>query len=109
MTEPLAKLARYLLDLTLAPRKTRRDLRRLQRKEAVEDLAAKIVQYLIVLAAISAAVSFCVLVFHYIAPDTWLFLTAERIQRLKEVLFSGAVGAVLGVIGKGTLLSNETD
>jgi hypothetical protein len=71
--------------------RTKQLLDRLLNEGRVQTHLHRIVVGGIYLLAISAAAMFLVVVYHAISP--WPFLGAEQLTNLKQLLFSGAIGA----------------
>ena len=101
--------AGFALGIDLSNARAIAALNRIVRKDALEGLVGTLVQALVVLAAGLVALCAIVLVYHFIAPDGWLFLSAERIEDLKDFLFSGTVGAALAQLARGRLTEEKND
>lgn len=84
------------------------ELNSIGRRDALDDLLSRTVRYFIILAAILVGLAAVVLVYHYISPADWLFLTEVRVERLKDFLFSGTVGAALTQLARSKLGKAET-
>ena len=102
-----SEAAAFAFGLELNSKTTQNKMRRLARQDAVDGLASMILRAFMVTAAIVIILSFLVLFFHFLAPPSWLYLSEERISRLKELLLSGGVGAALATIGKSSLLDKR--
>lgn len=71
---------------------------------AEDNLISRLIRNFMVFASIVLGVSFVVLFWHFVAPSHWLFLEPERVNRLQELLLSGAIGAGVARIGMSRAL-----
>ena len=102
-----SEAAAYAFGFDLESKETETKFRRLVRKDAVNGTAAFVLQSFMLTGAFVVIVSFLVLFWHYIAPENLIYLDADRVARLKELLLSGAIGAALTAIGKSSLFSDH--
>lgn len=65
------------------------------RQEALKQAIHTAVIWGLRIAAACVILCFIVRVFHLAAPDSMLWLTAERLQKIDNLLFSGALGAFI--------------
>lgn len=103
--ESEASALAFGLDLESA--ETRKKIAKISSEEAIESLSGKLIRHFMVLASIVISLSFIVLFYHFIAPESWLFLNGERVQELKEFLLSGGVGAALAALGKSHIMKDK--
>jgi hypothetical protein len=94
----------YAMGLDAKSSETARRLKKLERRDAVDGLAYTILRWFMITASVIVMASFLVLFFHFLAPESWLYLSDDRISRLKELLLSGSIGAALAAIGKSSLI-----
>ena len=48
-----------------------------------------------------------VMIWHFVVPDNWLFLSDARLEKLRSFLFSGGVGAGVTALAKSKIMSKE--
>ncbi|NOD64231.1 MULTISPECIES: hypothetical protein [unclassified Ruegeria] len=102
-----SEAAAFAFGLDIKSEETQTKFKKLARQDAVDGLASWILRAFMFSAAILVIASFFVLFFHFLAPESWLYLSPERISRLKELLLSGGVGAALAAIGKSSILDKN--
>ncbi|MFD1786960.1 hypothetical protein ACFSC3_05180 [Sphingomonas floccifaciens] len=103
MAEELA----FAKGMNLRERRTRRKLNRILREDQVQSHLHRIVVAGLYLLAGSAALMFLMLIWHLITP--WRVLTEAQLADLKQLLFSGAVGAGASGLAKKYLALNSDD
>lgn len=84
--------------LDLQSHKTGRQISRILREESAQTHLHRIVVWGLYLVAICAALMFLALVYHYISPRP--FLSAAQLSDLKQLLFSGSLGAGVSQLSK---------
>ena len=84
--------------LDLQSHKTQRQLKRLLREESAQTHLHRIVVVGLYVVAICAALMFLALVYHYVSP--YPFLSAAQLSDLKQLLFSGSLGAGVAQLSK---------
>ena len=93
--------------LNLKSRRTKHEVDRLLRDGRVENHLHRIIVTGLYLVSGSAALMFVMLVYHYISP--YPILTPEQLTDLKQLLFSGAVGAGVSELEKKYLGRERKD
>ena len=93
-----SEAAALAFDLPLADRRTAQRLAALGNKEKLDGTINKVLRAFIWTACCLAIVSFCVLFWHLLAPESLLFLSDKRQVDLRDFLFSGAFGAGLAAL-----------
>lgn len=86
------------MGLDLKARRTSREIQRLTRDESAQGHIHNMVVIGIYAVGISALAMFLVLVWHYITP--YEFLNGEKLNNIKQILFSGTLGAALSGVAK---------
>lgn len=95
--------------LDLSKARDTNKLNALSRQDDIHTFIHKITKFALLLATGMITACSIVLVFHFVAPDNWLFLSTERIDNLKAFLFSGAVGAGVSQLAKSKILNDKTE
>ena len=99
-----SEAAALAFGLDLNSKDTERKINRITRQDKVDGLAFYILRAFMITAAVIVISSFLVLFWHFLAPEKYLYLSEERVSRLKELLLSGSIGAALASIGKSSIL-----
>lgn len=84
--------------LDLKSHKTKQEIDRLLRDEAVQNHLHRIIVWGLYIVALSAGLMFLAVVYHYISP--YPFLKPEQLVDIKQLLFSGGVGAATSGLAK---------
>lgn len=88
----------FRLGLDLKAKQTSREIQRITRDESAQGHIHNMIVIAIYAVGISALAMFLVLIWHYITPCE--FLTAEKLNNIKQILFSGTLGAALSGVTK---------
>ena len=82
----------------LKSQKTKNEIDRILRESAVQTHLHRIVVIGLYVLALSALLMFLTIIYHLLSP--YPFLSPERITDIKQLLFSGAVGAAASGLAK---------
>lgn len=93
-----SEAAALAFDLPLGDVKTEKKISKLKSQQRIYGSISFCLSALIVLAAALLGISFCVLFYHFLVPEGWLFLSAERIGELREFLLSSTFGAGIAAL-----------
>lgn len=93
------------LGLDLRAKRTSREIQKITRHESAQDHIHRMVVIGIYSVGISALAMFLVLVWHYVTP--YEFLSEPKISNIKQILFSGTLGAALSGVAKKYLGSGS--
>lgn len=99
--------AALALGIDLEDRGKLSKLNEITRQDEVDTTLHKCIVSFIYLAAALVAVCTIVLTYHFLAPESWLFLSDGRVSKLKDFLFSGAVGAALSGLARKKILNEQ--
>jgi len=80
--------------------KTDRQLKKLLREEGVQSHLHRVIVIGIYIVAITAGAMFLAFVWHMVTPVSWAFLDADQLTSIKQVLFSGSIGAGISGLAK---------
>ena len=103
MAEELA----FAKGMDLRERRTRRKIDQMLREDEVHSHLHRIVVAGLYLLAASAALMFLAVLWHLVTP--WKLLSDDQIADLKQLLFSGAIGAGASGLAKRYLGMNKVD
>ena len=95
------------LGLNISEKELDNKINALSRDDQVQNHLHRVIVWFIYLAGLLIAISTVVLVWHYIMPESLLFLSHERLEGLRSFLFTGGVGAGLGALGRSKLKITE--
>jgi hypothetical protein len=98
-TDSDAEELAFRLGLDLRAKKTSREIQKITRVERAHDHVHNMVVAAIYAVGFAALAMFVVLVWHFVTP--WEFLTADKLNNIKQILFSGTLGAALSGVAKG--------
>jgi hypothetical protein len=86
------------LGLDLKTKRTSREIQKITRTERAFGHVHNMVVIGIYTVGLAALTMFLVLVWHYVTP--WHFLSEEQLNNIKQILFSGTLGAALSGVAK---------
>lgn len=101
-----SEAAAFAFNLDLSSAETNRKIKRLGEAQATESLIGWLLRTLLVISFIIIAVSVLILAYHYLAPTKLLYLEEDRVDNLKEILFSGGVGAGFAQLSRAKLFQD---
>ncbi len=104
-----SEAAALAFDLDLKSADTAKKIRKLSNKGKIDGTVTTVLRIMIWAACILLLVSFFVLFYHFVMPDSWLFLAHERVVDLREFLFSGTFGAGLAALWKSQDTAEKDD
>jgi hypothetical protein len=104
-SESLAEEVVFASGRDLRSHRTRQQIDRLLRLDKVQTHLHRVVVCGLYLVAISAAFMFFTVVVHYTTP--LVYVTPEQLADIKQLLFSGAVGAAVSGLAKKYLGDGE--
>lgn len=97
----------FELGKNLKDRRTDREIQRIIRGEKAQDHVHNMVVAGIYVVGLSALAMFVVLIWHYVTP--WSFLDEGKLNNIKQILFSGTLGAALSGVAKRYLGFDDRD
>lgn len=75
---------------------SKKEAKDLYRSENLKDHLHKVFVIFIYVAFYSFTVVFSVRLIHFVLPTCWQWITAEQIQSIDKLFFSGALGSLIG-------------
>lgn len=88
----------FRLGLDLKTKRTSREIQKITRVERAHDHVHNMIVVGIYAVGISALAMFLALVWHYVTPCP--FLSEEQLGNIKQILFSGTLGAAISGVAK---------
>ena len=93
--------------LDLRSAQTNRALKKVFREESIQDHLHRLIVIGLYVVAVAALIMFVMLVLSYVTP--WQPLTAEQLNSIKQLLFSGSLGAGLSGLARKHLGLGEKE
>lgn len=73
-------------------------MKALDRKGAISDHLHRLIVFAIYIVGLAGLAMFVTLIWHMVTP--WAYLQPDKLTELKQMLFSGATGAILSGLAK---------
>jgi hypothetical protein len=96
--------AAFAFGLDPSSAETARQIDRIKQKQNTDNFLQKLLRCFLLVAFLVLTAAFVILFYHYLAPESLLFLSEARVQNLKDLLLSGSVGAALAQLWRSKLL-----
>ncbi|PCI04610.1 MAG: hypothetical protein COB78_09975 [Hyphomicrobiales bacterium] len=97
----------FTLGKDISDKKLGLQIEKLDMDGAVQGHLHNLIVCFLYLAFLLLAACAFVMVWHFVVPESWLFLTDVRLEKLRSFLFSGGVGAGVTALAKSKLVSKE--